>query len=156
MPGARIATGGARRLRHRAPLASAILGLVALALLSSSPATAGWDEGLAAYEAADFPAALREWQPLAEQGDARAQEMLGYMYDLGEGVPENDGVAAAWYLRAANQGSADARINLGLLYAAACPGTTCAPTCGSNSPPSPATRASAKWPGRRGTKLPRG
>jgi TPR repeat protein len=118
MPSAGIPIGDTdgllRCVRRRG---SALLILAALSLLWAPPATAGWDAGLAAYETADFSAAMREWQPLAEQGDARAQEMLGYMYDLGEGVPENDGVAAAWYLRAANQGSADARINLGLLYA---------------------------------------
>jgi uncharacterized protein len=37
-------------------------------------------KGLAAYETGDFATALKEWQPLAEQGDASAQFNLGVMY----------------------------------------------------------------------------
>ena len=40
----------------------------------------------------------------AEQGYARAQYWLGYMYAYGEGVPEDDAEAYAWYSIAAAQG----------------------------------------------------
>lgn len=83
----------------------------------AAPALADWNGGLAAYESGQYLAALREWAPLAMAGEARAQEMLGYMYDVGEGVPEDDAVAAQWYLLAADQGSSDAQINLALIYA---------------------------------------
>ena len=53
----------------------------------------------------------------AEQGDATAQLNLGYMYDIGEGVPENDVEAVRWYRMAAEQGDATAQLNLGNLYA---------------------------------------
>ena len=43
----------------------------------------------------------------AEQGDAEAQSALGIMYDLGEGVPEDDAEAVKWYRKAAEQGNAD-------------------------------------------------
>jgi TPR repeat protein len=43
--------------------------------------------------------------------------MLGFMYDLGEGVPENDWVASTWYKAAAEQGATDAQLNLGVLLA---------------------------------------
>ena len=89
---------------------------VSLLLALSAPAWAAWKQGLAAYSAGDFGAALNEWRPLAERGDVRAEEMLGYMYDLGEGVAENDAAAAKWYLLAASQGSPDAQLNLGILY----------------------------------------
>ena len=36
----------------------------------TAPAWAGFDEGLAAYQRGDYATALREWRPLAEQGDA--------------------------------------------------------------------------------------
>ena len=39
------------------------------------------------------------------------------MYDLGEGVPENDLVASTWYKAAAEQGATDAQLNLGMLLA---------------------------------------
>jgi TPR repeat protein len=44
----------------------------------------------------------------AEQGNARAQNNLGYMYENGQGVPTDYAAAALWYGKAAAQGeSAD-------------------------------------------------
>ena len=43
-------------------------------------------EGFNAYEGGDYATALREWKPLAEQGDASAQYSLGVMYKKGQGV----------------------------------------------------------------------
>lgn len=48
--------------------------------------------------------ALREFRPLAEQGDAAAQFSLGLMYANGEGVPEDGIQAYAWFNLAAAQG----------------------------------------------------
>jgi uncharacterized protein len=53
---------------------------------------------------------------LAEQGYADAQSNLGFMYDNGNGVPENDAEAVKWYRLAAEQGNADAQSNLGGMY----------------------------------------
>lgn len=53
---------------------------------------------------------------LAEGGDAGAQFNLGYMYDFGEGVPQNDDKAVRWYRLAAEQGDVDAQYNLGFMY----------------------------------------
>ena len=36
-----------------------------------------------------FAAAMREWRPVAEQGDAGAQNALGAMYEYGKGVQRN-------------------------------------------------------------------
>ena len=74
-------------------------------------------KGLAAYESGDFATALREWTPLAEQGDAEAQSNLGNMYLLGEGVIQNDKTAVKWYTLAAEQGDAMAQGNLAARYA---------------------------------------
>ena len=88
-------------------------------LLVSS--TTGWsadfEKGLVAYESGDFAAALKELQPLAEQGVARAQGKLGTMYRKGQGVPQNSKTAVRWYRLAAEQGDASAQNNLGLMYA---------------------------------------
>ena len=73
-------------------------------------------KGITAYESGDYATALREWKPLAEQGDADAQFNLGGMYDNGWGVPENDKTAVKWYTLAAEQGHADAQYNLGQMY----------------------------------------
>ena len=54
----------------------------------------------------------------AEAGDAGAQNDLGFMYDTGEGVPQDDAEAARWYRLAADQGHAGAQYNLGARRAA--------------------------------------
>ena len=48
-----------------------------LAVLFASTAKADFDDGLAAYEEGDYAAALREWRPLADEGDLDAQFYLG-------------------------------------------------------------------------------
>jgi len=65
----------------------------------------------------DYATALKEWRPLAEQGDAEAQCNLGYMYKCGQGVPQDDAEAARWFRRAAEQGNAIAQFSLGIMYA---------------------------------------
>ncbi len=51
----------------------------------TAPAWAGVDEGVAALKRRDYATALREWRPLAEQGDAKAQSNLGLMDERGLG-----------------------------------------------------------------------
>jgi len=45
----------------------------------------------------EYATTLREWTPLAEQGDANAQSFLGVMYEYGQGVPQNYKTAVKWY-----------------------------------------------------------
>lgn len=74
------------------------------------------DAGFAAYGTGDFATALREWRPLAQQGNAEAQYNLGLMYQRGEGVPQDYAEAVSWYRKAAVQGDASAQSNLGIAY----------------------------------------
>jgi TPR repeat protein len=53
---------------------------------------------------------------LAEEGDSEAQFDLGYVYEEGDGVPQDDAEAARWYRKAAEQGNADAQFNLGYMH----------------------------------------
>jgi TPR repeat protein len=78
---------------------------------------ADFKAGLEAYNRGDFAAAVREWQPLAEQGDAHAQYNLGLLYARGKGVPQDYARAAEWYRKAADRGVAVAQYNLGVMYA---------------------------------------
>ena len=59
---------------------------------------------------------LQETRALAEQGNAVAQNNLGYAYDNGFGVPEDDAEAVRWYRLAADQEYAIAQFNLGAMY----------------------------------------
>jgi len=86
-------------------------------LVSAAPVLAGdLEDGIAAHEAGDFPAALRVLQPLAEQGIAQAQTFLGLMHDEGNGVPLDDVQAIQWYRLAAGQRDARAQFLLGTMY----------------------------------------
>ncbi len=75
-----------------------------------------FDEGQAACQRGDYATALREWRPLAKQGDAAAQNNLGVMYKMGLGVPQDYAEAVRWWRKAAEQGHANAQYNLGLMY----------------------------------------
>jgi uncharacterized protein len=77
---------------------------------------ADYQKGLEAAQRGDFATALREWHPLAEQGNADAQYNLGVMYRKGEGVTQNDKEAVKWYRLAAEQGNVRAQFNLGLMH----------------------------------------
>ena len=66
--------------------------------------SADFHKGLTAHESAYYATALREWEPLAEQGDADAQNNLGVMYRKGRGVPQNYKTAIKWFRLAAKQG----------------------------------------------------
>ena len=61
-----------------------------------APVWADFQAGMEAYNRGDFKTALREWQPLAEQGDARAQFYFGLLYENGDGVPLDYTKARQW------------------------------------------------------------
>lgn len=90
--------------------------VIAVTLALLSPASAGFQDGLEAYYRLNYETALREWRPLAERGDRRAQYQLGILYYRGEGVFQDYGQAAKWFRRAAERGDPDAQFNLALLY----------------------------------------
>ena len=72
---------------------------------SAPPTTKGnyW-KGQVAYRNQDYATALREWGPLANQGNANALFNLGVMYQYGQGVPQNYKTAIKWFRLAAKQG----------------------------------------------------
>ena len=95
-----------------------IVFALALTMTLVSAAVAGpFEDGLATHERGDYATALRLWRPLAEQGTADAQHMLGIMYANGQSVPQDYAEAVKWYRLAAEQGSANAQYMLGIMYA---------------------------------------
>jgi TPR repeat protein len=89
-----------------------VLSIFCLAL----PAWADFQAGMTAHDREDYATALREWQPLAEQGNALAQYHVGMLYHKGRGVPQDDRQARKWYAKAAAQGQPKAQFSLGTLY----------------------------------------
>jgi TPR repeat protein len=77
---------------------------------------ADFNRGLDAAQKGDYATALEELKPLAEQGDAEAQNSLGDMYAEGKGVTQNYKEAVKWYTKAAEQGDADAEYSLAWMF----------------------------------------
>lgn len=69
-----------------------------------------------AYEAEDYATAFKELTPLAEQGNADAQFILGKMYFMGRGVLKDPDQAMKWLEASGTQGNADAQFFLGSIY----------------------------------------
>jgi TPR repeat protein len=89
-----------------------VLSIIGLAV----PAWADFQAGMEANNRGDYATALREWRPLAGQGDALAQYNLAVLYRKGRGMPQDDVQARQWFEKAAAQGQAKAQFNLGTLY----------------------------------------
>jgi len=92
---------------------SIVFGLV---LVLAPPAWPDFQAGKDAYDRGDYDTALKEWRPLAEQGDADAQHQLGNLYRQGKSVPQDYAEAMKWTRLAAEQGYAWAQYNLGIMY----------------------------------------
>jgi hypothetical protein len=93
-----------------------IAALVVSAALLPAHADALQD-GIAAMQRKDYPAAVRQLEPLARSGHAIAQLHMGLLYYHGHGVRESDAQALKWFERAARQGLAEAQFHLGNMYA---------------------------------------
>ncbi len=95
----------------------ATLLLAVVVVLVDVPAWADFEAGWQAHKRGDYATALKEWRPLAEQGVAHAQNVLGIMYSEGRGVPQDDAEAVPqndvqahlWLSLAAAQGYEPAR-----------------------------------------------
>ena len=94
-----------------------IIPVLLFSLLLGAPSySADLNKGLTAYNKGDYATALKEWKPLAEQGNEDAQYNLGLMYRKGLGVPQDYKVAVQWYTLSAEQGNVNAQNNLGIKY----------------------------------------
>lgn len=78
--------------------------------------TGDFEAGMAAYERGDYQTAADLWRPLAENGDAEAQHLLGELHRLGRGVPEDPATAGQWHLEAAEQGHPRSMYYVALMY----------------------------------------
>ena len=74
------------------------------------------DEILASLNDPEEPEHIRQLRQSAEDGEAKAQNKLGYLYDMGQELPQNDAEAVHWYRRAAAQDHAMALYNLANHY----------------------------------------
>ncbi|MSO71019.1 MAG: sel1 repeat family protein [Alphaproteobacteria bacterium] len=87
--------------------------LAVLFALHAGVAWADFGAGVRAWAKGDYAVAIKERQPLAEKGEARAQHALGQLYLAGDGVRRDPRAAADLFKRAADQGLADGQFALG-------------------------------------------
>src|SRR3546814_6153770 len=92
-----------------------ILIAAAAAWLGAPPAAADVKGGVDAWNAGYYSAAIAEWRPLADKGDADAQFNMGPAYRFGKGVPKDLRITQSWYEKAAQQDHEKAQANLGIL-----------------------------------------
>jgi len=90
--------------------------VVGFLFVLAAPAWPDYQTGSDAYDRGDYETALKEFRPLAEQGDALAQFNMGVMFAKGQGVSQYYQEAVRWYRKAAERGHASAQFNLGLMY----------------------------------------
>ena len=64
------------------------------------------------------------YQLAAQQGNADAQRSLGWMYEVGVGFPQDEGIALKWYRLAAEQGNDRAQDKVAELENKNCPTET--------------------------------
>lgn len=125
----------------------------AMAATLARPAAADYAGGVQAWVHGDYAAAANAFLGPARLGDAESQYMLGRLYALGDGVPQDFVQSWLWFDRAARQGhapAAQARDALGAILntaqkaqvAAAVPVSPPAPP----APPAPVASTLASTP----------
>lgn len=93
-----------------------LVSYLLLILLASACERADFETAHRAYQAGDYDTALRQLKILADGGDMKAQNNLGYMYLNGIGLEKNYSKELKWYRKAAEQGVAEAQHSLGYIY----------------------------------------
>ncbi len=99
-----------KMLKHSIVIAAAFAAVLAM------PAQADFDSGLAAYHKQDFATALKEWQPLVDQGNPRALRNVGLMYLLGQGVKANPDKAIEFLQKAVDGNDPEAMRIMAQVY----------------------------------------
>jgi TPR repeat protein len=75
-----------------------------------------YEDGKAAINRNDYQTAYTLWRPLADQGNAEAQELIGNMYIAGVVVKQDYAEGVKWIQKAAEQGYEVAQWRLSLIY----------------------------------------
>ena len=68
--------------------------------------------GNAARDNKEYAEAMRWYRKAADQGDAGAQSNIGWLYENGKGLAQDDVEATRWYRKAADQGNVEAKNRL--------------------------------------------
>ena len=75
-----------------------------------------FQRGITAYEKGQYNTAFKLIKNSAEQGETRAQHLLGTMYRSGMGVDVDEYEGFYWCQKAAEEGLREAQFQVGLMY----------------------------------------
>lgn len=81
-----------------------------------SNASASYESALEAFEREENRNGVAALRAAAHDGDSRAQNFLGTLFEAGRFVARDFGRAVFWYRKAAEQGNPDGQLNLGRMY----------------------------------------
>lgn len=87
-----------------------------LVLMVSTAFAGPLEDGRAAYGREDYKAALKLLQPLAENGNAEAEYVLGNLYFYGHGVAKNKAEGLKWWTKSGEHGHVPALTTLTMAY----------------------------------------
>jgi len=90
--------------------------LLVLILLPALAYADQLDDAKVAHKHGNNRAAALLVQPLADRGNAEAQDYLGMMHEVGWGFSPDGVEAMKWYRKSAEQGNADAQFRIGQMY----------------------------------------
>ncbi len=96
--------------------AAAIVATVLMAQSCRAEPPHALSDALIRYAKLDYAKAHELLSPLAGQGNAVAQEILGFMYAHGEGIQRDEAIAFHWFTLAAEAGRTEAQLELGRMY----------------------------------------
>jgi uncharacterized protein len=97
---------------YHEPIRQAFIGVAQTLGLARDTADAAY----AAYQEGHYQTAMRLARPVADDGDARAESLLGLLYYHGQGVQQDFTAAATWLRKAADQDDATAQSLLGIMF----------------------------------------
>ena len=100
----------------RSALQGVAAGVLAVSLAGVTGVSADYDSARKAFDRKDFRAGIAALRAAAHDGDARAQNHLGTLFEEGRIVGRDFDRAAFWYRKSADQGNAHGQLNLGRMY----------------------------------------
>lgn len=103
------------RMRRAVPAAAAAV-LAGLLAGAAAPASADYESARKAFERRDHRAGVSALRSAAHNGDARAQNDLGTLFEDGRLLERDFGRAVFWYRKSAEQDHAEGQLNLGRMY----------------------------------------
>lgn len=93
-----------------------IILFLSMLLITSNAYADKFEDAQKAFKSGNYSQAIKLYEPLALNGDVRAQDILGSIYRFGIGVSQDYAEAFRWEKLAASQGDAQKQYWIGVSY----------------------------------------